>query len=68
MSEPLETIIDKLFARARADCESAPLAAAFASAYRGGQWTADELDAYVRSFVEEHSRPLDADRQEESER
>lgn len=56
MADPASTIIDKLFERARADTDSAPLVEAFASAYRDGQWNADALDARVRSFVEQHAR------------
>lgn len=59
MADPASTIIAKLFERACADADSAPLAEAFASAYRDGQWNADALDAQVRSFVDQHARDVD---------
>jgi hypothetical protein len=55
MPESASDIIERLFKRAGADPESAPLADAFASAYRDGEWTADALDARVRSLVEERT-------------
>lgn len=64
MPESSSDIIDRLFRRTSADPESAPLADAFATAYRAGEWTADALDGCLRSFVEERSRSSKLEAQE----
>lgn len=64
MPESPADIIDRLFRRASADAESAPLADAFATAYRDGEWTADALDGRLRSFVDERSRRCKSEAQE----
>lgn len=58
-------IIDRLFMRASEDAESAPLADAFACAYREGRWTSDGLDSHVDSFVEERLRTAEPQADEE---
>lgn len=53
MPDPAAEIIDRLFTRAEADPESAPLAPQFTHCYRSGRWTADSLDERLRAYVED---------------
>jgi hypothetical protein len=64
MPDPVDEIVQRLFARANADATSAPLAGAFAEAFAEGRWTTETLDLRVGSFIANEARRADVDEHE----
>jgi hypothetical protein len=54
MADPVSEIVERFFARARADPAAAALADGFAAAHREGQWTAERLDRIVQAYIEDN--------------
>lgn len=60
MADPVSEIVERFFARARADAVAAPLADAFAAAHREDQWTGERLDRTVQAFIDSRHGDPDA--------
>lgn len=61
MPDPVDEIVQRLFARAEADVTSAPLAAPFAEAFAERRWTTEALDQRIDSFITSNAGREDVD-------